>query len=155
MRCCSNDVVSCIACARVKLHVTALQRQSRAIIAPACPQEAWFQLTTMRSKSANDIEPHGLPMLMDAILDQFWPEHGHNFSAGVNLQLRPNNNREIVQIDLGIYIQPLQRMPRRPAHGGRAERAGGGGCMDHSALLRLARRCSDAVGSQTKTRFTD
>ena len=66
-------------------------------------------------------------MLMDAILDQFWPEHGHNFSAGVNLQLRPNNNREIVQIDLGIYMQPLQRMPRRPAHGGRAGgRAEGG-----------------------------
>ena len=65
-------------------------------------------------------------MLMDAILDQFWPEHGHNFSAGVNLQLRPNNNKEIVQIDLGIYMQPLQRMPRRPAHGGRAGgRAGG------------------------------
>ena len=91
-------------------------------------------------------------MLMDAILDQFWPEHGHNFSAGVNLQLRPNNNKEIVQIDLGIYMQPLQRMPRRPAHGGRAGGRAEGG--DHNTLLRSARRCSDAVGSQTKTRFT-
>ena len=87
-------------------------------------------------------------MLMDAILDQFWPEHGHNFSAGVNLQLRPNNNREIVQIDLGIYIQPLQRMPRRPGHGGRCSDAG------HNALLRLACRCSDVVGSQGRTPFT-
>ena len=82
-------------------------------------------------------------MLMDAILDQFWPEHGHNFSAGVNLQLRPNNNREIVQIDLGIYMQPLQRMPRRPAHGGRAGGRAEGGRSQHFITLgaSLQRRC--------------
>ena len=90
-------------------------------------------------------------MLMDAILDQFWPEHGHNFSAGVNLQLRPNAAREIVQIDMGIYMQPLQRMFRCPAHCGRA---GAGRGMRGPVLTRLARRCSDAFGSQTKTQFT-
>ena len=53
-------------------------------------------------------------MMMDAVLELFWPELGHNFSAGLNLQLRPNCQREIVQIDLGIYMRPLQRMHRRP-----------------------------------------
>ena len=87
---------------------------AQTIIAPACPQEAWFQLLTLKSKTANSIEPHGLPMMMDAVLELFWPELGHNFSAGLNLQLRPNCQREIVQIDLGIYMRPLQRMHRRP-----------------------------------------
>ena len=77
---------------------------AQTIIAPACPQEAWFQLLTLKSKTANSIEPHGLPMMMDAVLELFWPELGHNFSAGLNLQLRPNCQMEIVQIDLGIYI---------------------------------------------------
>ena len=44
-------------------------------------------------------------MLMDAIIDQFWPTHGHNLrTAGVPLQLRPGVAREILQLKLGIYM---------------------------------------------------
>ena len=65
----------------------------------------------MRAKTANDIQPHGLTMLLDAILAQFWPDQGHNFSAGISLRLRPDGATELIQMDLGIYIQPLQRSP--------------------------------------------
>ncbi|CAK0873496.1 unnamed protein product, partial [Prorocentrum cordatum] len=80
-------------------------------IAEFGPQDAWFQLATMRAKTANDIQPHGLTMLLDAILAQFWPDQGHNFSAGISLRLRPDGATELIQMDLGIYIQPLQRSP--------------------------------------------
>ncbi|CAK0788611.1 unnamed protein product, partial [Prorocentrum cordatum] len=80
-------------------------------IAEFGPQDAWFQLATMRAKTANDIQPRGLPMLLGAILAQFWPDQGHNFSAGISLRLRPDGATELIQMDLGIYMQPLQRSP--------------------------------------------
>ncbi|CAK0865226.1 unnamed protein product [Prorocentrum cordatum] len=69
-------------------------------IAEFGPQDAWFQLATMRAKTANDIQPHGLTMLLDAILAQFWPDQGHNFSAGISLRLRPDGATELIQMDL-------------------------------------------------------
>ncbi|CAK0858941.1 unnamed protein product [Prorocentrum cordatum] len=80
-------------------------------IAEFGPQDAWFQLATMRAKTANDIQPHGLTMLLDASLAQFWPDQGRNFSAGISLRLRPDGATELIQMDLGIYIEPLQRSP--------------------------------------------
>ncbi|CAK0811981.1 unnamed protein product, partial [Prorocentrum cordatum] len=79
-------------------------------IAEFGPQDAWFQLATMRAKTANDIQPRGLTMLLDAILAQFWPDQGRNFSAGISLRLRPDGATELIQMDLGIYMQPLQRL---------------------------------------------
>ncbi|CAK0814499.1 unnamed protein product, partial [Prorocentrum cordatum] len=78
-------------------------------IAEFGPQDAWFQLATMRAKTASDIQPRGLPMLLDAILAQFWLDQGRNFSAGISLRLRPDGATELIQMDLGIYMQPLQR----------------------------------------------
>ncbi|CAK0908415.1 unnamed protein product [Prorocentrum cordatum] len=69
-------------------------------IAEFGPQDAWFQLATMRAKTANDIQPRGLTMLLDAILAQFWPDQGRNFSAGISLRLRPDGATELIQMDL-------------------------------------------------------